>query len=52
MDYHRARQVLDKLGETAEKNFLGSFKGEAGVWEKIVRTYESNSELGAGPEGV
>ncbi|GAB4823290.1 hypothetical protein N2152v2_010336 [Parachlorella kessleri] len=44
LDYLRAKQVLDKLvaSEGAERSFLGSFKGAAGTWDKIVRAYEYN----------
>ena len=46
LDYLRAKQVLDKLiaSEGAEKSFLGSYKGAAGSWEKVVRAYEYNRE--------
>lgn len=44
MDYFLARQVLAKLEETAEKSLLGSLKGAAGDWHKIVRAYEYNRE--------
>lgn len=39
--------VLERLteeGAGAEKSFLGSYKGAAGVWERIVRGYEGSSE--------
>lgn len=42
LDYFLAQAVLGKLGETAEKTFLGSYKGAAGEWEKIVKAYEYN----------
>ncbi|KAL4859070.1 CDK5RAP3-like protein [Chlorella vulgaris] len=42
VDYFLARQVLAKLEETAEKSLLGSLKGAAGDWHKIVRAYEYN----------
>ncbi|KAL4459017.1 hypothetical protein ABPG75_013882 [Micractinium tetrahymenae] len=42
LDYFLAAAVLGKLSETAEKGFLGSFKGAAGDWEKVVKAYEYN----------
>lgn len=45
LDYARCKEVLAKLSETAEKGFLGSYKGAAGEWDKIVRAYEYNCEL-------
>lgn len=45
LDYFLATAVLGKLSETAEKGFLGSFKGAAGEWEKVVKAYEYNREL-------
>lgn len=47
LDYFLATAVLGKLSETAEKGFLGSFKGAAGEWEKVVKAYEYNRELRA-----
>jgi hypothetical protein len=45
LDYLRAKEVLAKLmSEGAEKGFLGSYKGAAGAWDKIVRAYEYNCE--------
>lgn len=35
-------QVLSNLSETAEKGFLGSFKGAAGSWDKVIKAYEYN----------
>jgi hypothetical protein len=37
-----AKDILKKLTETAERGLLGSLKGRAGTWEKIVKAYESN----------
>lgn len=42
LNYARAKQVLERLAETAEKSLLGSYKGAAGVWGKLVHAYESN----------
>lgn len=39
-------QVLDLLAKGAEKNLFGYYTGDAGVWDKIVRAYESK---GIGP---
>jgi len=44
LDYFLAKAVLAKLTETAEKSFLGSFKGAAGSWDKVVKAYEYNRE--------
>lgn len=44
-DYLRARKVRDRLVEGAEKNFLGNYKGDAGIWDKLVRAYELESKL-------
>lgn len=43
-DYIAVRSLRDRLIEGAEKNFLGYYKGEAGVWDKLVRAYEIESE--------
>jgi hypothetical protein len=37
-----AKEILHKLTETAERGLLGSLKGSAGTWERIVKAYESN----------
>ena len=34
--------MLAKLAEGAERGFLGSLKGAAGEWEKVVKAYEYN----------
>lgn len=46
LDYFQAQRVLAKLSETAEKSLLGSLKGAAGEWDKVVRAYEYNRERG------
>jgi hypothetical protein len=54
LDYFLARQVLARLGETAEKGLLGSYKGAAGEWEKLVKAYKHSRErvpLLAGQKG-
>lgn len=38
--YPLAATRLEELAATAEKTFLGGFKGEAGSWQKIVKAYE------------
>lgn len=43
-DYIAVRSLRDRLIEGAEKNFLGYYKGEAGVWDKLVGAYEIESE--------
>ena len=45
LDYLRSKEILLHLAKTADKNLLGSLKGEAGNWERIVRAYESNSKI-------
>lgn len=45
MNYFRCAEILNKMKETAERGMLGSLKGDAGKWEKIVKAYESNSTL-------
>ncbi|KAI8112506.1 hypothetical protein M9434_003829 [Picochlorum sp. BPE23] len=42
MNYFRCAEILNKMKETAERGMLGSLKGDAGKWEKIVKAYESN----------
>jgi len=37
-----AKEILNKLTETAERGLLGSLKGSAGTWERIVKAYELN----------
>ena len=44
VDYFRSKEILARLSETAERGLLGSLKGLAGTWERIVRAYESNCE--------
>lgn len=36
--------MLARLAEGAERGFLGSLKGAAGGWEKVVKAYEYNRE--------
>ncbi len=48
LDYLRSQDILSKLSETAEKSFLGSFKGAAGTWDKLVRAYEYGCEYAGG----
>ena len=43
--YLAARNLRDRLLAGAEKNFLGYYKGEAGVWDKLIRAYEVESKL-------
>jgi hypothetical protein len=40
--YFRCVEILEKFKETAERGVLGSLKGDAGKWEKIVKAYESS----------
>lgn len=42
MNYFRCLEVLERLKETAERGVLGSLKGDAGKWEKLVKAYESS----------
>ena len=42
-NYQTARSIRASLIATAEKNFLGYYKGEAGIWDKLVRAYEAES---------
>ena len=44
MDYFLSKKILGKLTETAERSLLGSLKGSAAGWERVVRAYESSSE--------
>lgn len=37
-----AKEILNELIETADRGLLGSLKGSAGTWERIVKAYESN----------
>ncbi|KDD73926.1 DUF773 hypothetical protein, partial [Helicosporidium sp. ATCC 50920] len=41
--YPLAATRLEELAATAEKTFLGGFKGEAGSWQKIVKAYERDA---------
>jgi hypothetical protein len=40
----RGRQVRDALAVGAGKTVLGYLKGEAGVWDAIVRAYKSKGD--------
>lgn len=42
VDYFMAKDILAKLTETAERGLLGSLKGEAGTWERLIKAYEAN----------
>ncbi|KAL4541420.1 hypothetical protein Ndes2437B_g05784 [Nannochloris sp. 'desiccata'] len=42
IDYYMAKEILNELIETADRGLLGSLKGSAGTWERIVKAYESN----------
>lgn len=42
VNYFTCVQILDKMKETAERGMLGSLKGDAGKWEKIVKAYEAS----------
>lgn len=44
-DYLAGKDLRDRLTSGAEKNFLGYYKGEAGVWDKLIRAYEVESKL-------
>jgi hypothetical protein len=46
--HQNSKLVRDMLISSADKNFLGYYKGKAGVWDKIVRAYESESESTVG----
>ena len=50
-DYAGAKAVRNKLAETADKNLFGYLTGEAGVWDKLVRAYEKDSENFLGSPG-
>lgn len=39
------KKLRDRLVSGAAKNFLGQFKGDAGVWDKLVRAYEVESRV-------
>ena len=41
----RGQQVRNLLARGAEKNLFGYYTGEAGVWDKVVRAYESKGKL-------
>ena len=43
-DYLAARELRDCLIAGAEKSFLGYYKGDAGVWDKLIRAYEVESK--------
>lgn len=42
MHYFRCLEILNTMKETAERGVLGSLKGHAGKWEKLVKAYESS----------
>ena len=44
-EYLAARDLRDRLTAGAEKNFLGYYKGEAGIWDKLIKAYEIESKL-------
>jgi hypothetical protein len=41
VDYARAKAALERLAASAERGMLGSYKGAAGEWQKVVAAYES-----------
>lgn len=44
LDYQAVKAVRDKLAETAEKTLFGGVSGPAGVWDKLCKAYEKESE--------
>lgn len=43
MSYFVAKDIRDRLAESADKNLFGNLKGSAGSWDRIVRAYEKQS---------
>jgi len=43
VEYPTAKMIRDKLSETSERGYFGGLSGEAGVWDKIVRSYEKGN---------
>ena len=44
MEYAAVKQIRDTLAETAEKTFFRNLTGTAGLWDKVLRAYEKDSE--------
>lgn len=44
LDYSTAVSNRDTLAKTSEKTLFGGLTGQAGLWDKIVRAYEQDSE--------
>ena len=44
MEYAAVKRIRDTLAETAEKTFFGILTGTAGLWDKVLRAYEKDSE--------
>ena len=42
--YTTVKSIRDTLAKTADKTFFGSLTGTAGLWDKILRAYEKDSE--------
>lgn len=40
LDYFLALSVYELLQARGEKGMLGGYKGEAGIWQKLVGAYE------------
>lgn len=38
------KRIRDTLAETSEKTFFGNLTGTAGLWDKVLRAYEKDSE--------
>lgn len=47
VDFLTAQSIRDQLSESSERGYFGGLSGAAGVWDKIVRSYEKgNLHLG------
>lgn len=43
MSYFVAKDIRDRLAESADKTLFGNLKGSAGSWDRIVKAYEKQS---------
>eukprot|EP00210_Caulerpa_lentillifera_P000078 g74.t1 len=47
VEFLTAQSIRDQLSETSERGYFGGLSGAAGVWDKIIRSYErGNLHLG------
>ena len=45
IQFQSAREIRDRLAETAPRNLLNNLTGPARSWDKLVKAYQARSEL-------